>query len=135
VAWVPGHAGKPCPTIHEVAAGDAALDGWGNTMLLTCTDQPGDQIVGVRSAGADGVLGTDDDVTSWTLGRDVTAAAVGQRWTGAAVPPTAAPPHPEPVARPAMKVKPKPATPATTVKPAAGFELDADGIPVSRRPK
>ena len=125
VAWVPGHAGKVCPTIHDVAAGDAALDGWGNTMLLTCTDQPGDQMVGVRSAGADGVLGTDDDITSWTLGRDVTAAVAGPRWTAATA--TA-----EPAGKPVARAKPKP---VTTAKPSTGFELDADGIPVSRRPR
>ena len=81
--WSKTHAGALCPVAKDVAA-DASLDGWGNGLTLTCTDQPADQIVGVISAGPDGAMGTADDIASWTLGHDITAIVHGARWRVAA---------------------------------------------------
>jgi len=86
IAWSRTHAGAPCPTF--AALGPAVNDPWGNPLEITCTDQPASQIVGVISAGPDGALGTQDDVGSWQLGRDITDIVRGARWTaGAASPP------------------------------------------------
>jgi serine/threonine protein kinase len=115
-AWAPDHAGAPCP--DAVALG-ASPDPWGHPWRITCTDQPGDQIVGVISAGPDGVVGSADDVASWQLGREVTDAVTGARW--AAAPPAAVP-------------DPKPAKPAEhrPRRRTGGVALDPDGLPVSR---
>jgi tRNA A-37 threonylcarbamoyl transferase component Bud32 len=142
--WAKTHAGAPCPAVDDVADAETRVDGWGHAMAVTCTDQPGDQVAGVRSAGADGAMGTADDVTSWSLGRDVTGAVAGPRWTGAAASPVPAP-VPLPVPATTATTKPTTTKPATTkpvattkpphvVKPtsASGVELDENGMPVSR---
>ena len=81
VGWARDHAGAPCPELATL--GLAAHDPWGHDLALTCTDQPADQIVGLLSAGPDGVLGTDDDIASWTLGPGVTSVVRGARWKSA----------------------------------------------------
>jgi hypothetical protein len=82
--WSPAHGGAACPTARDLidARGDAhdLDDPWGHPIAITCTDQPADQIIGAIALGPDGVLGTDDDVPSWTLGRDVTSFVRGPRW-------------------------------------------------------
>jgi len=77
-AWAPTHAGEPCPDV--TALGVVALDPWGRSLALTCSDQPADQIVGAISAGPDGIVGSDDDVPSWTLGSEITGLVRGARW-------------------------------------------------------
>jgi 2-oxoglutarate dehydrogenase E2 component (dihydrolipoamide succinyltransferase) len=79
--WSRDHAGAPCP--DGAALGVATLDPWGHPIELTCTDQPADQMIGANSGGSDGVMGNDDDVASWTLGRDVTDLVRGARWKSA----------------------------------------------------
>jgi hypothetical protein len=110
--WSKLHAGAPCPAAHELASAADLADPWGHAVAITCTAQPGDQRIGVTSAGPDGVFETPDDLASWTLGRDVTAIVRGPRWVEAAHAPTAAPavsrPRPRPVA---------PAVPATSPAP------------------
>ncbi|HTR52763.1 MAG TPA: serine/threonine-protein kinase [Kofleriaceae bacterium] len=122
VEWTKTHAGAPCPSVDEVADPPARRDGWGHAMALTCTDQPGDQIVGVRSAGPDGQMNTADDVTSWSLGHDVTSIVAGARWQVASSP-AAKPAHPVATKRPS-------ASPAKPKQPAV--ELDENGMPISR---
>jgi hypothetical protein len=76
--WARDHAGEPCP---DIAALDVAgSDPWGHALELTCTAQPGDQMIGVISAGPDGIAGTHDDVVSWALGHEVTEPVRGARW-------------------------------------------------------
>src|SRR6185503_4569549 len=77
LAWSRDHAGAPCPDV--TALGDS-LDPWGYPFRLTCTDQPGDQIIGVISAGPDRAPHTFDDIASWQLSRDVTDLVRGPRW-------------------------------------------------------
>ena len=116
VAWSRDHRGEPCPDI--VALGDVPRDPWGNAFRLTCIDQPGDQIVGVISAGLDGTLGTADDIASWLLGREVTDVVRGPRWTVA--PPSA----------PTSTVKSKP----TEVRPAQRNTAPAEAKPSEANP-
>lgn len=150
VAWSRDHQGAPCPDL--AALGDAPSDPWGYPFRLTCTDQPGDQIIGAISAGPDGVPGTGDDIASWLLGREVTDSVRGARWVAAAAPSMPARPEPGPkadasgkpvvsTARPA-ETKPAGARPAEA-KPANGakprqerrgntIELDEFGLPKKR---
>jgi hypothetical protein len=134
--WATTHAGAACPSIDDLADADARIDGWGHAMAVTCTDQPGDQVVGVRSAGADGAMGTADDVTSWSLGRDVTAAVAGPRWVATPVEPAAKLPAGAATAATKPTGKPGGTKPTTVVKPrpkpTSGVELDENGMPVSR---
>jgi hypothetical protein len=90
--------------------------------------------------GPDGVVGTDDDLTSWTMGRDVTELARGRRWIATPVEPK--PPIVEPARPASATVKKssenppakKPAMPTTPVppKPTGIVDLDGDGIPDTR---
>jgi hypothetical protein len=84
-AWSKDHAGAACPRAAEL--GDPVLDPWGNPLAITCTDQPANQVIGVVSAGKDGVAGTMDDIGSWQLSREVTERVRGPRWKAAAAPP------------------------------------------------
>jgi hypothetical protein len=145
-AWSSAHAGAPCPDV--AALGGDGNDPWGRPFVLTCTGQPENQIVGLVSAGPDGVHGNDDDVASWQLGRDVTDRVRGARWVAPAPIPPPAPP-PAPAAAPAVTVrptahrstepaKPRPAEPRPAATPPAkpnprkGIQLDENGIPVDR---
>jgi hypothetical protein len=95
VAWSRAHAGAPCP--EASALGAAVRDAWGHPIELTCTDQPAKQIAGAISAGPDGVIGTQDDIGSWQLGRDVTDIVHGPRWVATVLPPRQVePPAPGP---------------------------------------
>ena len=110
VAWSRDHVGAPCPDM--AAVGGEVQDPWGHPILITCTDQPGDQVVGAVSAGPDGVIGTADDIASWQLGRDVTDEVRGARWGVA---------PPKPASAVAAKVTPstRPSTASTPTKKAA----------------
>lgn len=77
VAWARDHAGAPCP--DEAVLG-APADPWGHSLVITCTEQPGNQIAGAISMGPDGLAGTADDIASWQLGRDITDLVRGARW-------------------------------------------------------
>jgi hypothetical protein len=116
-SWARDHAGAACP--DAATLGVTSTDAWGHPWRITCTDQPGDQIAGVISAGPDGAPGTADDIASWQLGREVTALVAGPRWT----------------AEPALATPPR-TSPPKVVKPpkkrTSGVQLDADGLPVSR---
>jgi serine/threonine protein kinase len=110
-------------------------------VALTCTDQPADQIAGVVAAGPDGASGTDDDVASWTLGRDVTDRVRGTSWKV-----DVAPPSPRPRAVPPKRSSnltrrpttgepaPAKATDEATPSPPPPEQLavDQDGIPTRR---
>ncbi|HTL34448.1 MAG TPA: protein kinase [Kofleriaceae bacterium] len=87
--WSHDHAGAACPDVATI--GVTGDDGWGHPLRITCTDQPADQIIGVVSLGPDGQPGTDDDVASWQLGKEVTSTVRGARWVTVAqtVPDTA----------------------------------------------
>lgn len=91
-AWSRDHARAPCPDLATL--GLAARDPWGHDLELTCTDQPADQTIGALSAGPDRVLGTDDDVPSWTLGPSVTSLVRGPRWKSAPAALSTRPPKP-----------------------------------------
>ncbi|HEY5951625.1 MAG TPA: serine/threonine-protein kinase, partial [Kofleriaceae bacterium] len=54
-AWSRDHAGAPCPDVATL--GVNVNDPWGHPFQITCTNQPGDQIVGAVSAGPDGAPG------------------------------------------------------------------------------
>jgi hypothetical protein len=83
--WSRDHAGAPCPDV--AALGVRAIDPWGHPLVITCTDQPADQTVGVMSSGPDGLFGTMDDIPSWTLGAEVTTLIHGPRWGPTAITP------------------------------------------------
>ncbi|HEX7702161.1 MAG TPA: hypothetical protein VF403_15595, partial [Kofleriaceae bacterium] len=123
--WSKTHVGSPCPT---AAILDDARDPWGRAFRFSCSDQPGDQIVGLISDGPDGIPNTGDDVASWQLGHEVTALVRGARWR------VDAPKHTKPatvVAKPAPAVVPPP--PPPPAKPSApAIEVDRNGIPISR---
>ncbi len=104
--WASTHPGAPCPRLADL--GGPIVDPWGHPVQLTCTDQPADQIIGVRSFGPDGAPATDDDVASWQLGNEITSLVRGSRWVGT---------------RP---VKPKRVRPKPKPRP------DNDGIPTTR---
>lgn len=88
--WAQHHDGAPCPDADAISV---ANDPWGHPPRVTCVGQPVDQRIGLVSAGADGVFGTQDDVTSWQLGREVTEIVRGPRWIAklAAEPPALRP--------------------------------------------
>jgi len=123
VEWSHSHAGAPCPKSSVLGA--SVQDPWGHPIELTCTDQPANQIIGAISAGPDGALGTQDDVGSWQLGRDVTDAVHGTRWVAAAVRPATSRPTSKPAPGPARPPGPAVSSP----RPAAGNE---DDIPTTR---
>jgi hypothetical protein len=77
-SWARNHAGDPCPDMSEL--GITALDPWRRAIELTCSDQPAGQMIGAISAGPDGIIGNDDDIASWALGREVTEVVRGARW-------------------------------------------------------
>jgi tRNA A-37 threonylcarbamoyl transferase component Bud32 len=148
VAWSSEHQGASCPDI--AALGEVPRDPWGHAFRLTCTDQPGDQIIGAISGGPDGAPGTADDIASWQLGREVTDVVRGGRWVAAAAP---SPPPPsssstpaklergskgeakrEPApsaVRPAERKPPAGAKPKQT-RPGKAIELDENGLPINR---
>jgi len=134
--WSSGHLGAPCPAAADLG-GDAG-DAWGHPFVLTCTGQPEDQIVGLISAGPDGVNGNADDVASWQLGHDVTDLVRGSRWaTASVVPaPVVAPPvptRPTPLRRTdAAKSKSAPVPSPAKPKPRKGVRFDENGIPIDR---
>jgi len=88
--WNAEHKTGPCPTTKDLepfVGGAAKLqDSWGHPVQITCTDQPGQQIIGIISAGPDGTIGNRDDVVSWSI-----AAASdmlgGPRWVAKPVRP------------------------------------------------
>jgi serine/threonine-protein kinase len=124
VTWSRAHAGEPCPEIPVLAAPD---DPWHHAFHLTCTDQPGNQIVGVISAGPDGAWNTNDDVASWQLGHDVTDLVRGPRWV---VAPAKHPKHP--VVDHATQSSPHPHPPIQHSGGTTGVELDENGLPITR---
>jgi eukaryotic-like serine/threonine-protein kinase len=94
IAWAARHAGAPCPDAMQI---DAVADQWGRPLRVTCVDQPGDQMIGLVSAGPDGTMRTDDDVSSWQLGREVTDPVRGGRWAASMpAPPPVTPAMPDP---------------------------------------
>ena len=93
-AWSRGHAGAACPSAAEL--GEPVQDPWGKPLAITCTAQPANQIVGVITAGPDGVTGTPDDIGSWQLQREVTDRVRGKPWKPAAA---------VPMPRPARKAR------------------------------
>jgi tRNA A-37 threonylcarbamoyl transferase component Bud32 len=129
--WAASHAGAPCPSASDLASamGDAKAinDPWGHAVAITCTDQPADQAVGAISAGPDGIFSSDDDVASWTLGREVTKVVAGARWNSA-------PPKRQAVAPARSHAEPTGAgkTPHVTTPAAGSAAQDDDGIPSVR---
>ncbi len=125
--WTTAHPGEPCPPISALAG--VGADAWGTPLVLTCTEQPGDQIVGVTSAGPDRAFDTADDLQSWAIAA-TSALAHGARWTPTRVPVsdafTTARPKPAATKKPPTKPAAKPTT-------NDGFvDLDGDGIPDRR---
>jgi hypothetical protein len=118
--WSRHHAGAPCP--DGAALGAVTLDPWDHPIELTCTDQPADQRIGAISGGVDGVVGNEDDVASWTLGREVTDLVRGPRWSSTRA--ATASPATAPAASAASA---KPAKPS-----AMPSDAGADDIPARR---
>jgi len=135
-AWSRDHAGEPCPDL--AALGIAGRDPWGHPLRLTCTDQPADQRIGAISQGPDGVAGSDDDLTSWTLGREVTELVRGPRWQSASATPPAgrrrgsatasSPTRRPPVAPPPPAAR----NPPELAPPSPASDASADDIPMRR---
>ncbi|MGE5186937.1 MAG: protein kinase domain-containing protein, partial [Acidobacteriota bacterium] len=126
-AWAKDHAGAECPDV--AALGITDKDPWGHPLQLTCTDQPAHQIIGAISLGPDGAAGTNDDISSWQLGHDVTDLVHGTRWVVAKKPaPVVAKERPHPVAKREPAKKP----PESPKPPNKGVLLDENGIPISR---
>ena len=130
--WAAEHPGAACPTSAALGGG---LDPWGRAYELTCTDQPADQVVGARSRGPDGAVGTDDDLVSWTLD-DAMKLARGARWITHPVVAPSAPiaPAPATAGSPPHKPAGRPPVRRTGEPPASDgiIDLDGDGIPDSR---
>jgi serine/threonine protein kinase len=131
-SWAAEHPDAPCPT----AAGlGAAVDPWGRAFEVTCTDQPAEQVVGARSAGPDGAMGSDDDLVSWKLD-DATKLAPGPRWRATAPKPpeTTEPAPPAPVREHKPRGKFRKIPPAGA-RPRSDdiLDQDGDGIPDRRR--
>jgi serine/threonine protein kinase len=139
-SWAKDRAGAPCPTSADLGGHP---DPWGNAYELTCTNQPADQIIGVRSMGPDGAMGTDDDLVSWALDRDMTALVRGTRWAGAQIPAKQQPNPMKPavpaVAQPQGRLPSKKSGPSngsngSKEQPDPGIiDTDGDGIPDSRQ--
>jgi hypothetical protein len=125
VAWSHDHAGAPCPTAATLGITDT--DPWGQAIVLTCTDQPANQIIGAISAGSDGKLGTDDDIASWQLPH-IGELVHGTRW---ATPPATVAVRTHPAApTPAKPTAAEPTKPAA--KPTKPLVLDDNGMPMQR---
>ncbi len=128
-AWASSHADTPCPDVAALGVTDT--DPWNNAFTITCTDQPGDQIIGVVSFGPDATPGTADDIASWQLGREVTDVVRGARWSPIAKPAVAT--TKKETSSPSSKPKePKQPKEKTTTKPGSRVELDENGLPISR---
>ena len=128
-SWAIAHPRGACPPIGALAG--VGPDAWATPLVLTCTEQPGDQIVGVTSAGPDRAFGTADDLQSWAIA-STSALARGSRWTPI-VPAAAA--EAFTTTRPKPAATPKPPTTKPAAKPTTndGFvDLDGDGIPDRR---
>jgi len=68
-AWLTAHPGASCEQAVAELASDSRRDGWGRPFQLRCERREhggGDSLL-VRSAGADGRFGTDDDIYSYAL--------------------------------------------------------------------
>ncbi len=139
--WATSHKGDLCPDLATIVGPPA--DPWGRPVVLTCIDQPADQIVGATSAGPDGAMGTADDISSWQLGRDVTALVRGKRWVASPAAIAAAARKPRPAPGPVVVAGKRPPTTSSSAivdpfapgKPAAPKPtviLDDNGIPVQR---
>ncbi len=99
-------------------------------MTITCSEQPGTQIIGIVSSGPDGAPGTDDDVSSWSIDRDLATSLRGPRWrTDVAIKPK--PPELRGKAGSTKKQPPQVTTPPTTAKPAVQY--DENGLPIIPR--
>jgi serine/threonine protein kinase len=131
IAWSRDHAGAPCP---DISALGSANDPWGHTLRLTCSDQPGDQMVGAISAGPDGTFGTADDIASWQLGYDVTDPVRGGRWVVAPTKTVEASPPSKQVTTTTLPKQPTTTKPThPNVRPSTPtVQLDENGLPVSR---
>ena len=132
--WARSHGGAACPTLDELGVGHD--DAWGRPLILTCTDQPADQIIGIISAGPDGAPRTADDIASWMV-REVAAMVRGEHWKPASGPTTATvnpgstqvPTTPTTPTRPTRPTRPtKPANPGSVTT----GDTDGDGIPDHR---
>ncbi len=127
VRWAQAHPADACPSHGELASVvEGGLDDpWSHPLAITCTAQPAGQMIGVISAGSDGVFGTSDDVRSWNLADDVTRIARGKRWHSAVVGATAA--------KPALRApQPAPIDAGTPEPLAPPRPTSVDGIPTHR---
>jgi len=119
VKWSAKHKDAACPQAKELAffvGGASRLqDSWGHPLAVTCSDQPAQQMIGIVSAGPDGIAGNKDDMQSWLLGDEVTDLLAGPRWVGKQV-------------RPKVTTTPK----GSGAKPPV--DHDGDDIPDSRNP-
>ncbi len=130
--WAPSHVGAACPDAY--ALGVTALDPWSHALVITCVDQPSNQIIGVRSNGPDGIADNADDIASWERA-ELTSLVRGARWQAVAEKPM------KPVVKPdPKKSEPKKPAPSTTstpqptkpAKPASTILYDASGLPIER---
>ena len=141
--WSTSHSESACPTADDLGTfvhdSHAVGDSWGRPLKITCADQPGDQIVGVVSAGPDGAFDTSDDVSSWTLGHHVTDLVRGPRWAVAMPPKPAAPPKHVATRRSVSESKGSAVAPqlpppdgSATPKTKKALKLDENGMPIDR---
>jgi len=129
-SWARDHVGEPCPDMSALEI--FALDPWQRPIELTCSDQPAGQMIGAISAGPDGIIGNDDDVASWALGREVTELVRGARWKSPQPPVTrsrSSRRHPE--GSPAPRA-PRPGEPASPSDGPAPQPASAPAIPAVR---
>ena len=129
--WAAHHQGEACPRAETVATG---IDPWGTPIVLTCTDQPSDQIIGLISLGADRTRGTADDVTSWSAGPEISELLQGPRWQASSTPVVASPKkHRTGSTKRTIQSKTAKPPEHTESTPGPGFvDLDGDGIPDKR---
>jgi len=80
-AWAHEHPTVACPAIEDLAEGDGTIvtDAWGRPLQVTCTEQPSHQVIGIESAGPDGIPDNADDVDSWNV-PEVAPMLKGKRW-------------------------------------------------------
>jgi serine/threonine-protein kinase len=132
-AWAPQHAGQGCPRASELGR---EVDPWGTAWVVTCTEQPEDQAIGLISAGPDGTLGSADDVRSWTVPSSA-RVLVGPRWTATKQTHRTDGPNPKPRPRPTTVSPPrtdgpKPTTASPPRTDGSSVPPVTPGIPTSR---
>ena len=133
--WSELHPTAGCPNANELSnfVAGGLIDPWGTTLVVTCTGQPANQIVGVISNGPDGIVGSRDDIASWNLGGDATDVVRGDRWAPAPPKPMPMPPRAQTAVHPTQPIERPNVQPEAAIRdPFGGTQIGNDGIPTTR---